>query len=112
MKPADVVMLFIPQADGLKKKRPVVLVKEVPPFSDWLVIPISTQLRHAVAGLDMIVNEGDANYRRMQLRKPSLVRLAQIHVVPLRKIGVVIGSMDTSSFQQLRQSLAMWLQKD
>lgn len=81
MKPGDVVTLSVRQADGVRKLRPAVLVKRVQPFDDWMVAPLSTQLRHAVSGVDMLIAPGHADYRSMGLRSESLIRISQLQVV-------------------------------
>lgn len=44
MKEADIVLTPIPQADGTIKNRPIILLRELPPYRDFLVCGISTQL--------------------------------------------------------------------
>ena len=45
MKEGDVVLTSFAQADGAKKNRPALLLCELPPFGDFLVCGISTQLQ-------------------------------------------------------------------
>jgi len=45
MKEGDVVLTPLPQTDGVIKNRPAVALCQMPPFGDWLVCGISTQLR-------------------------------------------------------------------
>jgi mRNA interferase MazF len=51
----DISLVTLPQADGLIKPRPAVLLRQMPPFGDWLVCGISTQLHQRVADLDVSV---------------------------------------------------------
>jgi len=54
MKEGDVALSPLPQADGQIKNRPVILLRRLPGFSDWLVcgtahsftnrLPVSTKL--------------------------------------------------------------------
>ena len=50
MTEGAVALAPLPQADGRTKPRPVVLLRAMPPFGDWLVCGISTQLQQEVAG--------------------------------------------------------------
>lgn len=43
MKPGDVLLANLPQADGLTKDRPVLCLCSAPPFQDLLVCGITTQ---------------------------------------------------------------------
>ena len=52
MNAGDVVLTPLPQADGRLKPRPAVLLKKMPPFGDWLLCGVSTQLQQEVAGFD------------------------------------------------------------
>jgi hypothetical protein len=59
MKPGDVLLTTMPQADGTQKARPVLLLCQVPPFNDFLVCGITTWLDNAVAQLDEVVTPSD-----------------------------------------------------
>lgn len=45
MREGDIVLTPIAQADGRVKNRPAVLLREMPPFGDFLVCGVSSQLR-------------------------------------------------------------------
>ncbi len=44
MNEGDVILALIPQADGVEKNRPALILREMPPFGDMLVCGISTQI--------------------------------------------------------------------
>jgi len=46
----EIALTPLPQADGQAKLRPAVLLRKVPPFGDWLVCGVSTQLHHEAVG--------------------------------------------------------------
>lgn len=48
MKSGDIVLIPLPQSDGAIKRRPALLIKQMPPFNDWLLYGISTQLQQKV----------------------------------------------------------------
>jgi mRNA interferase MazF len=45
MKEGDVALTPLPQADGLIKNRPVILLREIPGFGNFLVCGISVHKR-------------------------------------------------------------------
>lgn len=45
MKEGDVVLTPLPQADGMIKNRPAIILREMPPYRDFLVCGVSTQLK-------------------------------------------------------------------
>lgn len=51
MKEGDVILTPVPQADGKIKNRPAVILRELPPYKDFLVCGISTQLNQLVKGV-------------------------------------------------------------
>lgn len=55
MKVGDIVLAQLQQADGQYKLRPVLLLKQFPPFGDWLVCGISSHVRHAVSDFDEVI---------------------------------------------------------
>jgi hypothetical protein len=47
MTQGDIALAPLPQADGRTKLRPVILLRQVPHFGDWLICGVSTQLHHS-----------------------------------------------------------------
>lgn len=62
MKEGDVVLTPLPQADGQIKNRPVIILREMPPYGDFLVCAVSTQLHHEVTGFDDPIRADDADF--------------------------------------------------
>jgi len=75
MKEADVVLTPIPQADGVIKNRPAIILREMPPYRDFLVCGVSTQLDREVKGYDEVISDTDKDFQSSGLRTSSLVRL-------------------------------------
>jgi mRNA interferase MazF len=44
MKEGEVILTPIPQADGRIKHRPVIILRELPRYSDYLVCGVSSRL--------------------------------------------------------------------
>ena len=58
MNEGDLALTPLPHADGQIKNRPVVLLRRLPPFGEFLVCGISTQLHQRVAGFDEDIAAG------------------------------------------------------
>ena len=56
MNEGDIALAPLPQADGQIKNRPVVLLRRLPPFGDFLVCGVSTQRQPRVADFDESLN--------------------------------------------------------
>ena len=75
MREADVVLTPLPQADGPVKNRPALILRELPPFGDFLVCGISTQVHQAVPGFDEVVSRTDADFAGSGLLADSVICL-------------------------------------
>jgi hypothetical protein len=62
MKEGDVVLTPVPQADGSVKTRPAILLREFPPYRDFLVCGVSTQFHQEVKGFDETVSSSDPDF--------------------------------------------------
>lgn len=78
MKPGDVVRWTFMQGDGQRKSRPAIILSAVPPYNDWLVCAVSSQVQREVPGLDLLIDERHPDLQRMGLQIPSIVRVAQL----------------------------------
>lgn len=112
MKAGDIVLMHLHQTDGQIKKRPVILLRRMPPFNDWLVAGISTQLHQEVKGFDWLLLEGDPAFDATRLKASSLIRLGFLDVVEERGIPGVIGSVGKSTVEGLLKRLADYLVKE
>ena len=105
MKPGDVVLAQLRQADGMVKTRPALVLGEMPPFADFLLCGVSTQLRHEVAGFDEVMNPTHDNFNGSGLVAASLIRLGFLAVLPRREVLGSIGSISPERLQRMVQRL-------
>jgi mRNA interferase MazF len=110
MTEGDVALTALPQAAGLTKPRPAVLLRQVPPFDDWLIYGISTQLHREVVGFDDVIEPADADFGLSGLKAPSLIRLGFLVVLPVDNLLGVLGSISSERHARLLQRLAAFLQ--
>jgi mRNA interferase MazF len=75
MKEGDVVLTPVPHSDGSIKNRPAILLREFPPYNDFLVCGVSTQLHQEVQGLDEVISISDPDFGSSSLKSESLIRL-------------------------------------
>src|SRR6266496_2106298 len=75
MKPGAIVLTVIPQ-DDQQKKRPVLILKTLPKYNDFLVCAISSQLRQFIPDFDLIIKDNHPEFSGTGLRTSSLIRLA------------------------------------
>jgi mRNA interferase MazF len=112
MRESDIVLAPLPQSDGQVKPRPVVVLRQMPPFADWLVCGVSTQLQQQVVGLDEIIEPADADFTSSGLKAGSLIRLGFLTVLPTSRFLGVIGSISRARHHRLLPSLCRHLNPD
>ncbi len=106
----DIALASLPQADGLIKPRPAILLRQMPPFGDWLVCGISTQLQQRVADLDELIELSDPDFADSGLKAPSVIRLGFLTTLPVRRFHGVVGSISHERHRRLLQRLSGYLQ--
>ena len=111
MKEGDVVLTPVPQADGSVKNRPAILLREFPPYRDFLVCGVSTQFHQEVKGFDETVSSSDPDFAASGLKSESLIRLGFLAVLPRAKIAGSIGSISADRHKRLLKTLAEYLTK-
>ena len=106
MKEGDVVLTPLAQADGQIKNRPAIILREMPPYGDFLVCGVSTQLHQEVAGFDDPIRPGDADFAASGLKAPSLIRLGFLAVLPASSLLGAIGSIEKVRHVRLLERLS------
>ena len=80
----------------------------MPPFGDWLVCGLSTQLQQAAA-FDETISPADADFRVSGLKSASLIRLGFLATVPQSELRGRVGSVSGERLQRLLGRLADFL---
>lgn len=93
------------QSDGSHKRRPVLLLRELPGYGDFLVCGISTQLHQTVPGFDEVLRPTPAN----ALKQTSVIRLTHLVAIPPTDITRVIGVIPDALHTDLLKRLADYL---
>lgn len=111
MKESDVVLTPIPQANGVVKNRPVIVLREMPPHRDLLVCGVSTQLHQRVKDFDEIISPTEADFALSGLKSESLIRLGFLAVLTRGSIIGTIGSISPERHKRLLKTLSNYLVK-
>jgi len=109
MKEGDVALAVMPQADQRGKHRPVIILRELPPYRDLLVCGISSQVRQPRAEFDEVISAADPDFRTSGLLANSLIRLGFLSVLPLGRILGPIGAVSPDRHRRLLRALASYL---
>jgi len=109
MNEGDVVLTPVPQANGMVKNRPALLLRELPPFGDFLACGISTQLHQAVPGFDEVIAGSDSDFVTSGLRADSAIRLGFLVVLPRHRILGAVGQIAPTRHARLLARLSKHL---
>ena len=109
MKQGNIILTPIPQADGKLKKRPAIMLREMPPYGDFLVCGISTQLHQHVKDFDEIISPADEDFKSSGLLSKSLIRLGFLAVLPSSRILGSIGAISSKRHKRLLKTLSDYL---
>lgn len=110
MREAEIVLAGLPQADGSVKLRPVLLLKKLPGYNDFLVCGISTRLHQLIKDFDELIDEKSNNFIQTGgLRQSSIIRLGFLAVIPNNKTPGSIGRIDSTLHRNLLERLAKYL---
>jgi mRNA interferase MazF len=109
VKERDVILVPLPQSDGLRKPRPAIILKIVPPFGDYLVCGVSSQLRQQVPQFDDLIMQSDADFGMSGLRTDSLIRIGFLAIYTKDQVLGSIGEISVSRHRRLRLQLANFL---
>ena len=86
MNEGDIVLASLTQANGNMKNRPLVYLREIPPYGDFLVCGISTQLHQQVKDFDELITKKDRDFKDSGLISDSVIRLGFLAVLPRKRI--------------------------
>lgn len=111
MKAGDICKVGLIQPDGTVKDRPVVLIKEVPPFNDWIVAVVTSRIRNMEPSIDYLLKDTEPGFSNTGLRKTSLIRLGLINTINSGLIKGVIGELSYGVLNILKTNLSQFIVK-
>ena len=106
---ASIVLVALPQADGLVKRRPALVLREMRPFGDLLLAGISTKLHQAVPEFDELLLAGDPDFVASGLSAPSVVRLGYLAAVARAKVVGRMGELPAARHRAMLARLGAYL---
>lgn len=102
----DVVVAELPQSDGRVKPRPVLILRKLPGFGDFLVCGISTQIHHAKPNFDAILEQSHEGFSETGLRATSVARLNFLASIPVRRMTRRLGKISQYTLKILQSNLS------
>lgn len=109
MREGQIVLTHLPQSDGNIKLRPVLLLKKLPGYNDFLVCGISTQLHQLIKNFDELLDEKSTGFIETGLRQSSIIRLGFLAVIPNYKLAGSIGNIRQQLHKTLLKRLGSFL---
>ncbi len=109
MKEGDVILTPIPQANGMVKNRPAIVLREMPPFNDLLVYGVSSHVKHYVKGFDELISASDKDFERSGLLTDPVIRFGFLAVLSRKDIIGSIESISEKRHRRLLKTLSNYL---
>mgnify|MGYP001301363720 CR=1 FL=1 len=111
MRPGEIVLLRLPQANlASGKLSPVLVLSDLPGrFGDYLVCGISSQLHQEMANWDERLTATDDDFAASGLKVPSVIRLNWLAAVNPSASAGTLGSIASERLTRLRRRLATYL---
>ncbi|MGE9266711.1 MAG: type II toxin-antitoxin system PemK/MazF family toxin [Verrucomicrobiales bacterium] len=106
MSPGWIILAAVQQSDGQLKRRPALVLKEMPPYGDLLICAISSQLRHEVTGFDELIRQSDPDFPESGLKVDSLIRLGLLATIPTSAVLGRLGNLSPVRHSTLLSRLA------
>lgn len=112
MSEGDIAIASLMQSDGKSKNRPVLLLRKMNVYNDFLACGISSKLKHYVKDFDEIVSSKDQDYLQSGLLQDSLIRLGFLGNLSTSEIKGSIGKISLARHKRLLKNLSDFLIKD
>jgi mRNA interferase MazF len=105
MREGAIILTNLQQADGQYKLRPVLVLRQLPTYEDFLVCGISTQLHQEIIDFDVVLEAHPDN----GLRANSLIRLSFLAILSVSDRRATIGHIDSNIHRLLLSRLSNYL---
>ena len=105
MENGSIVIVVLPQADGVPKNRPALVLCRLEPFGDYLVAGISSQLHRTIENTDEIIAESDPDFANTRLAKTSVIRILYLATLPASEIKGKIGAVSQKRLRRIYHAL-------
>jgi mRNA interferase MazF len=105
MREGDLILTSLQQADGQYKLRPVLVLRQLPTYDDFLVCGISTQLHQEILNFDVVLEAHADN----GLRANSLIRLSFLAILSVSDRRATIGRVNATTHRLLLSRLSTYL---
>jgi mRNA interferase MazF len=109
MTEGDVALTPLPHPDGRFKPRPAILLRRMPPFGDWLICGVSSQLQQRVLGFDELIESSHPDFGRSGLKSDSVIRLGFLTTMPADHFLGVLGVISRERHARLVERLSRFL---
>lgn len=105
MNKGDIVLASLPVSDGSYKERPSLIVSQFPPYNDYLLCGISSQLKQNINETGYLIGEEADYFLFTGLKKSSIIRLNYLVTLPEYLVAGKIGSLPYELFENVVDKL-------
>lgn len=103
------VLTPVPQADGVQKQRPAILLRQMPGYGDYLLCGVSTRLHQHIEEFDELITSSHDDFTTSGLLEDSVIRLGFLAVIPRARLAGSIGMISEERHRRLLANLSAYL---
>lgn len=100
-QPGKICLAELPQVDGKKKKRPIVVLSKLPSRDHWFVCGLSRKTYDVVVGFDEIISSEKEFFHQTGLKTTSSIKLGFVSYLEETRIEGILGELPRDVYDLL-----------
>ncbi|TGL20561.1 hypothetical protein EHQ47_13535 [Leptospira bourretii] len=101
IQPGKICLAELPQVDGRKKKRPILILSKLPSRDHWFVCGVSRKTYDLVFGFDEIISSEMEFFDRTGLKTSSSIKLGFVSYLEEARIEGIMGELPKEVYDLL-----------
>jgi hypothetical protein len=101
IQPGKICLAELPQVDGKKKKRPIVVLSKLPSRDHWFVCGVSRKTYDVAVGFDEIISPEKDYFHQTGLKASSSIKLGFVSYLEEARIEGILGELPREVYDLL-----------
>ncbi|TGM60307.1 type II toxin-antitoxin system PemK/MazF family toxin [Leptospira vanthielii] len=112
IQPGKICLAELPQVDGKRKKRPILVLSKLPGRDHWFVCGVSRKTYDLVAGFDEIISSEMEFFNQTGLKTSSSIKLGFVSYLQEGRIEGILGELPREVYDLLIKRFLNHLSKN
>ncbi|MBL0953141.1 MAG: type II toxin-antitoxin system PemK/MazF family toxin [Leptospira sp.] len=101
IQPGKICLAELPQVDGRKKKRPILILSKLPSRDHWFVCGVSSKKYDMVSGFDETIPTEVSYFKQTGLKSSSTIKLGFVSYLDEGRIEGIMGELPREVYDLL-----------